>query len=91
MGEVTSGQFFLVFWQFQNPPDIFYSTIKGMVMATVIVMVGCYYGYTASGGPVGVGTATAKSMVFNTVAVHLIGMTGTALFWGKDPRSPVGG
>ena len=32
-------------------------------MATVIVMVGCYYGYTASGGPVGVGTATAKSMV----------------------------
>jgi phospholipid/cholesterol/gamma-HCH transport system permease protein len=62
-----------------------------MVMATVIVLVGCYYGYTASGGPVGVGTATAKSMVFNTVAVHLIGMTGTALFWGKDPRSPVGG
>jgi phospholipid/cholesterol/gamma-HCH transport system permease protein len=91
VGEVTSGQFFLVFWQFQNPPDIFYSTIKGMVMATVIVLVGCYYGYTASGGPVGVGTATAKSMVFNTVAVHLIGMTGTALFWGKDPRSPVGG
>ena len=90
VGEVTSGQFFLVFWQFQNPPDVFYSTIKGMVMATVIVIVGCYYGYTASGGPVGVGTATAKSMVFNTVAVHLIGMTGTALFWGKDPRSPGG-
>ena len=52
---------------------------------------GCYYGYTASGGPVGVGTATAKSMVLNTVMVHLVGMTGTALFWGKDPRSPVGG
>jgi ABC-type transporter Mla maintaining outer membrane lipid asymmetry permease subunit MlaE len=54
-------------------------------------LVGCYYGYTASGGPVGVGTATAKSMVLNTVMVHLVGMTGTALFWGKDPRSPVGG
>ena len=91
VGEVSSGQFFLVFWNFQNPPDVFYSTIKGMVMATVIVLVGCYYGYTASGGPVGVGTATAKSMVLNTVLVHLIGMVGTAVFWGKDPRSPIGG
>jgi phospholipid/cholesterol/gamma-HCH transport system permease protein len=91
VGEVTEGQFFLVFWMFQNPPDVFYSTAKGMAMATAIVLVGCYYGYTASGGPVGVGTATAKSMVLNTVLVHLIGMTGTALFWGKDPRSPVGG
>src|SRR3954469_15026963 len=91
VGEVTQGQFFQVFWMFQNPPDVFYSTIKGMTMATVIVLVGCYYGYTASGGPVGVGTATAKSMVLNTVMVHLVGMTGTALFWGKDPRSPVGG
>jgi phospholipid/cholesterol/gamma-HCH transport system permease protein len=91
VGEVTEGQFFLVFWMFQNPPDVFYSTAKGMAMATVIVLVGCYYGYTASGGPVGVGTATAKSMVLNTVLVHLIGMTGTALFWGNDPRSPVGG
>ena len=76
---------------FQNPPDVFYSTMKGMTMVTVIVLVGCYYGYTASGGPVGVGTATAKSMVLNPVMVHLVGMTGTALFWGKDPRSPVGG
>ncbi len=91
VGEVTSGQFFLVFWQFQNPPDIFYSTIKGMVMATVIVLVGCYYGYTASGGPVGVGTATAKSMVLNTVMVHLVGMVGTQIFWGSNPRAPIGG
>src|ERR671925_29460 len=91
IGEVSSGGYFLIFWMFQNPPDLFYSLIKGMAMATVIVLVGCYYGYTASGGPVGVGTATAKSMVLNTVMVHIIGMTGTALFWGKDPRSPVGG
>ena len=48
---------------FQNPPDLLFSVIKAMVMATAIVLVGCYYGYTASGGPVGVGTATAKSMV----------------------------
>ena len=91
IGDVSSGGFFLIFWQFQNPPDLLYSLIKAMAMATVIVLVGCYYGYNASGGPVGVGTATAKSMVLNIVAVHLIGMLGTQLFWGANPRAPIGG
>jgi phospholipid/cholesterol/gamma-HCH transport system permease protein len=91
IGEVSSGGYSLIFWMFQNPPDLLYSVIKGMSMATVIVLVGCYYGYTASGGPVGVGTATAKSMVLNIVLVHLIGMLGTQLFWGANPRAPIGG
>ena len=91
IGEVSSGGFFLIFWMFQNPPDLLYSVIKAMSMATVIVLVGCYYGYHARGGPVGVGTATAKSMVLNIVLVHLIGMLGTQLFWGANPRAPIGG
>ena len=65
--------------------------IDAMSMATVIVLVGCYYGYNASGGPVGVGTATAKSMVLNLVAVNLIGMLGSQVFWGANPRAPIGG
>ena len=91
VGEVSSGGYFLIFWMFQNPPDLAFSLIKAMAMATVIVLVGCYYGYNASGGPVGVGTATAKSMVLNTVMVHLIGMVGTQIFWGTNPRAPIGG
>src|ERR1700710_2100522 len=91
IGEVSSGGFFLIFWMFQNPPDLLYSVIKGMVMATAIVLVGCYYGYHAGGGPVGVGTATAKSMVLNIVLVHLIGMLGTQVFWGANPRALIGG
>jgi phospholipid/cholesterol/gamma-HCH transport system permease protein len=91
IGEVSSGGYTLIFWMFQNPPDLLYSVIKAMAMATVIVLVGCYYGYTASGGPVGVGTATAKSMVLNIVLVHLIGMLGTQVFWGANPRAPIGG
>src|SRR3954470_7640543 len=38
IGEVSSGVFFLIFWMFQNPPDLLYSLIKGMSMATVIVL-----------------------------------------------------
>jgi phospholipid/cholesterol/gamma-HCH transport system permease protein len=91
VGEVSAGGYFLIFWMFQNPPDLIFSVIKGMFMATAIVLVGCYYGYTASGGPVGVGTATAKSMVLNIVLVHIIGMMGTLVFWGANPRAPIGG
>jgi phospholipid/cholesterol/gamma-HCH transport system permease protein len=91
VGYVSSGGYLLIFWQFQNPPDMLFSLIKGMTMATAIVLVGCYYGYNASGGPVGVGRATAKSMVLNLVFVTLIGMLGTQIFWGANPRAPIGG
>jgi phospholipid/cholesterol/gamma-HCH transport system permease protein len=91
IGEVSAGGYSLVFWMFQNPPDLLFSTIKGMAMATAIVAVGCYYGYKASGGPVGVGHATAKSMILNMVLVHLIGAMGSQIFWGANPRAPIGG
>src|SRR5713101_6557891 len=91
IGYVSSGGYFLIFWQFQNPPDFLYSLIKAMFMATAIVLVACYYGYNASGGPVGVGRATAKSMVLNLVLVHIIGALGTQVFWGANPRAPIGG
>jgi len=91
IGYVSAGGYLLIFWQFQNPPDLLFSLIKGMTMATAIVLVACYYGYNAGGGPVGVGTATAKSMVLNLVLVNLIGMLGTQVFWGANPRAPIGG
>jgi phospholipid/cholesterol/gamma-HCH transport system permease protein len=91
IGYVSSGGYLLIFWQFQNAPDLLFSVTKGMFMATAIVLVACYYGYHASGGPVGVGTATAKSMVLNIVIVTLIGMMGTQVFWGANPRAPIGG
>ncbi|HYV14958.1 MAG TPA: ABC transporter permease [Conexibacter sp.] len=89
--DASNGGYSLIFWMFQNPPDLLFSSIKGMAMATTVVIVGCYFGYTARGGPVGVGTATAKSMVVNLVLVHVVGMMGTQVFWGANPRAPIGG
>jgi phospholipid/cholesterol/gamma-HCH transport system permease protein len=91
LGQVSEGGYFQLFWQFQNPADLFDSAIKGMAMATFVVLVGTYYGYHASGGPVGVGKATAKSMLVNIVGIHAIGLISTQLFWGTNPRSPIGG
>jgi phospholipid/cholesterol/gamma-HCH transport system permease protein len=91
IGYVSTGGYLLGFWEFQSAPDLLFSLVKGMSMATAIVLVGCYYGYNASGGPIGVGEATAKSMVLNLVLVTLIGMLGTQIFWGTNPRVPIGG
>ena len=91
VASVSSGGYLLIFWQYQNPLDFLYSMTKAMCMGTAIVLVGCYYGYNASGGPVGVGRATAKSMVLNLVLVNLIAMLGTQIFWGSNARAPIGG
>jgi phospholipid/cholesterol/gamma-HCH transport system permease protein len=50
-----------------------------------------YYGYNASGGPVGVGTATARSMILNLIIVCVVGAGLTMVFWGANPNTAVGG
>ena len=91
IGEVSQGGWELIHWSFQDPKDILFGEAKIMAMGTAIVMVAMYYGYNARGGPVGVGTATARSMILNLILVHIIGSLGTALFWGLNPRGPIGG
>lgn len=82
LGGVSSGGYTFIFWLFQNPWDLLYSLLKVICMATAIIFVACYYGYTARGGPVGVGRNTAKSMMLNMVLVHVIAFLCTELFWG---------
>lgn len=89
--EVSKGGWELIHWSFQSPADLLFSEIKIMVTGTAIVMVGMYYGYRARGGPVGVGTASARSMILNLILVHIIGSVFTMVFWGLNPNAPVGG
>ena len=92
IGEVSRGGFELIFWLYQNPLDVLYVTIEAFVMGTLIVLVAMYHGYTASGGPVGVGAATARSMVLNLIIVHVVGSVATLAFWDPlEPNAPIGG
>jgi phospholipid/cholesterol/gamma-HCH transport system permease protein len=91
IGQVSAGGYLQLFWMFQSPMDFVFSLAKGMAMATFVVLIGIYYGYHASDGPVGVGRATARSMFANTLGIHVIGLLTTQLFWGSNPRSPIGG
>jgi phospholipid/cholesterol/gamma-HCH transport system permease protein len=89
LGGVSTGGYLYIFWLYQNPPDFLYSMCKIMSMGTTVTFVGCYYGYTATGGSVGVGRNTAKSMMMNMVLIHIVGLLGTQLFWGMSPNAPI--
>jgi phospholipid/cholesterol/gamma-HCH transport system permease protein len=91
LAHVSPGGYLQLFWQFQNPIDLLYSTIKAMAMSTFIVLTACYFGYTATGGPMGVGRATARSMAVNLLGIHVIGLLGSQLFWGTNANAPIGG
>jgi phospholipid/cholesterol/gamma-HCH transport system permease protein len=91
LGRVSAAAYLEIFWVFQAPLDLLFSLVKAMLMSVFVILVGCYFGYNAGGGPVGVGAATARSMAVNIVGIHAIGLLTTQLFWGGDPRSPVGG
>ncbi|AEH08896.1 protein of unknown function DUF140 [Candidatus Protofrankia datiscae] len=87
---VSAGGYLSVFWAFQTQQDVLLSLAMGAIMGMMIVTVGCYYGYTASGGPVGVGKNTAKSMVINLVIVSVVGAVFQQMFFGSLTRAPIG-
>jgi phospholipid/cholesterol/gamma-HCH transport system permease protein len=88
---VSLGQWATLHWAAQSLTDNLFSLIKVMTFATVIALVGMYYGYRAKGGAVGVGAATARSMVVNLVLIHVIGAALTNVFWGSNARTTIGG
>jgi phospholipid/cholesterol/gamma-HCH transport system permease protein len=89
--EVSQGAWENVHWVFSTPVDVLFSFTKVFLTCTVITVIGMYYGFRARGGPVGVGTATAKSMILSLVLLHVINGGLTMLFWGVKPNAPVGG
>jgi phospholipid/cholesterol/gamma-HCH transport system permease protein len=50
------------FTAFLPREDILISFIKVLVFAIIIILVHCYYGYNASGGPAGVGVAVGRAV-----------------------------
>jgi phospholipid/cholesterol/gamma-HCH transport system permease protein len=88
--DVSGGTWSLFFYLFQDPLDLVYSVIKGLVIAIFVIATSLYFGYTVRGGPTDVGVATARSMAVNIIAVTLISTVGTLFFWGANPRIPFG-
>lgn len=64
------------FMTFLRPTDLMWSFAQAIVMAVVIMLIHTYYGFTAAGGPAGVGDAVGRavraSMIAAVLAVLLV-------------------
>lgn len=73
-----SGVYDHYFNTFLNPTDVIWSFFQSVAMTIVIMLVHTYYGYTAKGGPAGVGEAVGRavrtSMVVAAVEIVMISL-----------------
>lgn len=74
------------FIQFLTPTDLFYSLIKATTYCIAATLIHCYYGYFASGGPVGVGEASGRAVRTSLVTIMILDFTTTVLLWGLKPE-----
>jgi phospholipid/cholesterol/gamma-HCH transport system permease protein len=81
----STGVYDHYFNTFLNPIDLVWSFVQSVAMAMVIMLVHTYYGFTASGGPAGVGEAVGRAVrtslvvtafVVTTIVLAVYGQTG---------------
>jgi phospholipid/cholesterol/gamma-HCH transport system permease protein len=88
-GTISSGVYTDYFFRFLNLQDLFFSMIKAVVFAFLIVCVAVYYGYNVTGGAVGIGKAVAKTMAVALVVTVVVNALLTQIFWGTNPNLPI--
>ncbi len=79
-----SGTYDHYFYLFLDAPDVLLSILKVVVLGLLITFIHCFYGYTASGGPEGVGVASGRAIRASIVAIAVADMLMTLLFWGTS-------
>jgi phospholipid/cholesterol/gamma-HCH transport system permease protein len=67
---------------FLPPGDVLWSFGKVLIFAVVVVMIHCYHGYNASGGPAGVGVAVGRAVRTSIVAINVIDLMLSMAIWG---------
>jgi phospholipid/cholesterol/gamma-HCH transport system permease protein len=79
----SAGTYDHYFHLFLPPIDVLYSFLKVMVFAVVIILIHCYYGYSASGGPAGVGMAVGRAIRSSIVTVVVADFFLSFAIWGS--------
>ena len=87
----SKGTYDHYFHLFLPPGDVLWSFGKVMVFAVVIILIHCYYGYTASGGPAGVGVAVGKAVRTSIVAINVVDFFLSLAIWGATTTVRIAG
>src|SRR5918999_1891394 len=88
---LSAGTYTHYFKLFLPPADIFYSLLKAIVFVVVVIMIHCYYGYYASGGPAGVGVASGRALRTSIVTVVILNLVMSLLMWGGGDTVRIAG
>jgi phospholipid/cholesterol/gamma-HCH transport system permease protein len=87
----STGTYDHYFHLFLPPGDIYRSFVKVLIFAAVVMLVHCYYGYTAKGGPAGVGVAVGRAVRTSIVAINVIDLFLSLAMWGANTTVRLGG
>ncbi|GAA3048940.1 ABC transporter permease [Gordonia defluvii] len=87
----SSGSYDHYFNLFLPPEDVLWSFGKVLIFAFVIILVHCYYGYYASGGPAGVGVAVGHAVRAALVLIALLDFFLSLMIWGTSTTVRVAG
>ena len=80
----SSGVYDHYFNTFLNPTDIIWSFFQAVLMAIVIMLVHTYYGYTASGGPAGVGEAVGRAVRTSMISAVFVVLFVSLAIYGQS-------
>jgi phospholipid/cholesterol/gamma-HCH transport system permease protein len=87
----SAGTYDHYFNLFLPPQDVFWSFGKVLIFAVAIILVHCYYGYRASGGPAGVGVAVGRSVRTTIVTAALLNFFIGFAIWGTTVTVRIAG
>jgi phospholipid/cholesterol/gamma-HCH transport system permease protein len=82
----SSGTYLHYFHTFLRAEDVFWSFVVVIVISVFVMINHCYFGYNASGGPVGVGEAVGKSMRASLVLIQFVVLFASLALYGTDPN-----
>lgn len=88
---LTGGTYDHYFTLFLPPIDILYSFGKVLVFSVILTLVCCYYGFTASGGPAGVGVAVGRAVRMATVLIVVSDFFLSLALWGSTTTVRIAG
>ncbi|WP_370289565.1 MlaE family ABC transporter permease [Nocardioides sp.] len=79
----SAGTYDHYFLQVLPPIDMLWSFAKLLVLAVAVILIHCYYGYTASGGPAGVGRAVGTAIRTSIVTIVVADFFLSFAIWGS--------
>jgi phospholipid/cholesterol/gamma-HCH transport system permease protein len=72
------------FRTFLNPTDLIWSVVQCIALSVVIMLIHVYYGYTASGGPAGVGEAVGRAVRSSLIFSALVLVMTSLAVYGRS-------